>query len=82
MKTIMLSFVRRNRVTFIMYFLLYESFFSCAAVLYINPESWPVIGFCPHVESTRVFGTYLDTLYPIFGSLKEVFLTMNQAIGL
>ena len=48
----------------------------------MNPKSWPVVGFFPHVESTGVFGTNLNTLYPIFGSLKEVFSTANQAIGL
>ena len=48
----------------------------------MNPDSWPVIGFCPHIKSTGVFGTYLNTLYPIFGSLKEVFITVNQAIRL
>ena len=63
-----------------MYYLLYESFSSCAAILYINLESWPVIGFWPHVGSTGVFGITLNTLYPIFGSLKEVFSTANQAI--
>ena len=77
MKTFMLSFVRQNKVTFIMYCLLYESLSSLAAVLYINPESWPVVGFCPHVGSTGVFGINLNTLYPTFGSLKEVFSTMN-----
>ena len=48
----------------------------------MNPESWPIVGFRPHVENMGVFGTYLNTLYPIFGSLKEVFITANQAIGL
>ena len=82
MNTIMLSFVMLNEVISIMYCLLYESLSSCAAVLYINPESWPVAGFCPHVGSTGVFGINLSTLYPSFGSLKEVFSTTNQAIGL
>ena len=82
MNTIMLSFVMLNKVISIIYFLLFESFSSCAAVLYINPESWPVVGFCPHVGSTGVFGINLSTLYPIFGSLKEVFSTINQAIRL
>ena len=49
---------------------------------YINSESWPVVGFCPHVGSTGVFGINLSTLYPSFGSLKEVFSATNQAIGL
>ena len=80
MNTVMLSFVMLNKV--IIYFLLFESFSSCAAVLYINPESWPVVGFCPHVVRTGVFGINLSTLYPNFGSLKEVFSTTNQAIGL
>ena len=82
MNTIMLSFVMLNKVMSIIYFLLYKSLSSCAAVLYINPESWPVVGICPHVVSTGVFGINLSTLYPSFGSLKEVFSTANQAIGL
>ena len=71
-----------NKVISIIYCLLFECFSSCAAVLYINLESWPVIGFCPHVGSTGVFGINLSTLYPSFGSLKEVFSATNQAIGL
>ena len=59
-----------------------ENFTSCAAVLYINPESWPVVGFCPHVGSTGVFGITLNTLYPNFGSLKEMFSATKHAIGL
>ena len=82
MNTIMLSFVMLNKVISIFYCLLYKSLSSCAAVLYINPESWPVIGFCPHVGSTGVFGINLSTLSPIFGSLKEVFSTTNQEIRL
>ena len=82
MNTIMLSFVLLNKVISIIYCLLYKSLSSCAAILYINPESWPVVGFCPHVGSTGVFGIHLNTLYPIFGSLKEVFITANQAIRL
>ena len=71
-----------NKVISIIYCLSLEKFSSCAAVLYINPESWPVVGFCPHVGSTGVFGINLSTPYPIFGSLKEVFSTTNQAIRL
>ena len=56
--------------------------FLCGHLVYINPESWPVVGFCPHVVSTGVFGIALNTLYPSFGSLKEVFSTANQAIRL
>ena len=82
MNTVMLSFVTLNKVISIIYFLLFEKISSCAVVLYINPESWPVVGFCPHVGSTRVFEINLSTLYPSFGSLKEVFSTTNQAIGL
>ena len=82
MNIVMLSFVMLNKVISIIYCLLYESLSSCAAILYINAESWPVIGFCPHVGSTGVFGTRLNTLYPILGSMKEVFSTANQAIGL
>ena len=58
------------------------NFTSCAAVIYINSESWPVVGFSPHVGSTGVFGINLNTLYPSFGSLREVFSATNQAIGL
>ena len=82
MNTIMLSFVMLNKVISIIYCLLYKSLSSCAAVLYINPESWPVISFCPHVGSTGVFGINLNTLYPNFGSLKEVFSATNQTIRL
>ena len=78
----MLSFVMLNKGISIIYCLLFESFSSCAAVLYINPKSWPVVGFFPHEGSTGVFGINLSTLYPSFGSLKEVFITANQAIGL
>ena len=82
MNTVMLSFVMLNKVISITYCLLFESFSTCAAILYINPESWPVVGFCPHVGSIGVFGINLSTLYPSFGSLKEVFSTTNQAIRL
>ena len=82
MNTIMLSFVMLNEVISIIYCLLYESLSSCATVLYINAESWPIIGFFPHVGSTGVFGIKLSTLYPSFGSLKDVFSTANQAIRL
>ena len=70
MNTIMLSFVMLNKVISIIYCLLYKSLSSCAIVLYINPESWPVVGFCPHVGSTGVFGVNLITLYPSFGSFE------------
>ena len=83
MKAIILSFVRRNIVTVIYVFTFYiKSFSSFVVVLYVNLESWPVVGFCPHVGNTRVFGINLSTLYPSCGSLKEVFSTANQAIGL
>ena len=52
------------------------------AVLYINLESLLVVGFCPHVGNTGVFGIHLNTLYPIIGSIKEVFSKVNQAIRL
>ena len=74
MNTVMLSFVMLNKVISIIY--------CCAAILYINHESWLVVGFCPHVGSTGVFGINLSTLYPSFGSLKEVFSIANQAIGI
>ena len=82
LKAVMLSFVMLNKGISIIYCLLFESFSSCAAVLYINPESWPVAGFCPHVRSTGVFRINLSTLHPSFGSLKEVFSATNQAIRL
>ena len=77
MNTIMLSFVMLNKVISIIYCLLYESLSSCVAILYINHDSWLVVGFCPHTGSTGVFGINLSTLYPNFGSLKEVFSAMN-----
>ena len=33
-------------------------------------ESWPVVGFRPHVTSTGVFGININTLYPNFGSFE------------
>ena len=74
-----------NKVISIVYCLLFESFFSCPAVLYINPESWPVVGFCPHVGSTGVFGITLITLYPSFGSFEggvQHNEPVNRTIGL
>ena len=62
--------------------LYYENLFMCAMQrlfefkilpfvrLFIKFESWPVVGFCPHVTSTGVFGINLSTLYPNFGSFK------------
>ena len=82
MNTIMLSFVMLNKVISIIYCLLFESFSSCASILYTNPESWPVVCFCPHVGSMGVFGINLSTLYASFRSLKEVFSTTKHAIGL
>ena len=82
MNTVKLSFVMLNKVIYIIYCLLFEKNSSCAAVLYINPESWPVVGFCPHIGSTGVFRINLSTLYPSFGSLKEVLSATNQAIRL
>ena len=39
---------------------------------FIKSESWPVVGFCPHVTSTGVFGINLNTLYPKkFGPLRR-----------
>ena len=70
MNTIMLSFVMLNKVISIIYCLSLENFSSCAAVLYINPQSWPVVGFCAHVGSIGVFGINLITLYPSFGSFE------------
>ena len=76
---------RLNRVIYTIYFLLYKSLPSYAAILYINPESWPVVGFCPHVRSTGVFGINLSTLYPSFGSFEggaQHNEPGNQTIGL
>ena len=70
MNTIMLSFVMLNKVISLICCMLYESLSSRAAVLYINPESWPIVGFCPHVRNTGVFGINLITLYPSFGSFE------------
>ena len=70
MNTIMLSYVMLNKVISIIYCPLFESFSSCAAVLYINPESWPAVSFCPHVGNTGVFGINLSTLYPTFWVLE------------
>ena len=49
---------------------------------FMNSKGWLVIGFCPHVDSTGVFGINLNTLYSTFWSLKEVFSTTNKAIRL
>ena len=46
-----------------------HKFFLCGYLLYVNSESWPVVGFSPHVRSTGVFGVFLNTLYPMVGSL-------------
>ena len=40
---------------------------------FTKSESWPVVGFCPHVTSTGVFEINLSTLFPCFWSFKEVF---------
>ena len=85
MNTVMLSFVMLNKVISVIYCLLFESFSSCAAVLYTNPESWPVVDFCPHAVSTGVFGINLITLYPIFGSFEggvQYNEPSNRTIGL
>ena len=82
MNTVMLSFVMLNKDISIIYCLLFEIFSSGAAISYVNPENWPVVGFCPHIGSTGVFGINLSTLYPSCGSLKEVFSATNQAIRL
>ena len=37
---------------------------------FIKSESWPVVGFYPHVTSTGVFMVNLNTLYPNLGSFK------------
>ena len=81
LKAVVLSFVRRNRVTY-MYVPVMCKFCSCATVLYVTLESCPVVRFCSHVGTMGVFGIHLNTLYPILGSIKEVFSTANQAIGL
>ena len=45
-------------------------------------EGWPVVGFCPHVDSTGVFGINLNTLYSILGPSREALNTTNKAIRL
>ena len=76
-------FVMRDNGTVIIYGLLYERFFFlCGCLVYIYPKSWLAVRFCPHVKSTGVVATYLNTLYPIVGSFKVVFITTNQAIRL
>ena len=47
----------------------------------MKSEGWPVVGFCPHVDSMGVFGINLNTLYSTFWSKKEVSAT-NEAIKL
>ena len=49
---------------------------------FIKSESWPVVGFCPHVASIAVLAINLNTLCPIFWSSKEVFSAVNKATGL
>ena len=49
---------------------------------FMKSVSWPVVGFCPHVDSTRVFWINLNTLYSKFWSLKEMFSATNKAIRL
>ena len=71
MNTIMLSFVMLNKVISIIYCLLYESLSSYAAILYINAESWPIVGFYPHVGST-------GGLKPTTGKLSD---TTNGRTG-
>ena len=57
-------------------------FFPRGCLLYVNSESWPVVGFSPHVKNSGVFGIYLNTLYSTFWSLEEVFRATNKAIRL
>ena len=38
--------------------------------LFINSESWRVVGFCPHATSAGVFGINLSALVPILGSFE------------
>ena len=63
-------FVIWDNGTFIIYclFCLNILFFMCGCLVCVNPESWPVVGLCPHERNTGVFGTYLNTLYPMAGS--------------
>ena len=49
---------------------------------FMKSKGWPVVGFCPHVDSTGVFVINLNTLYSTFWSLKEVFSATNKAIRL
>ena len=61
-------FVMWDNGTFLLPSLFEHLFFLCGYLVYVNPESWPVVGFCPHVKNTGVFGIYLNTLYPMVGS--------------
>ena len=49
---------------------------------FVKSENWPVVGFCPHVGRTGVFGINLNTLYPSLWCFKEVFSATNKVIGL
>ena len=49
---------------------------------FMKSETWAVVGFCPHIDSTGVFRINLNTLYSRFWSLKEVFSATNKAIRL
>ena len=44
---------------------------------FTKSKSWLVVGFCPRVTSTGVFGINQNTLYPNFWSFKEVFSATN-----
>ena len=37
---------------------------------FIKNERWPVVGFCPHATSARVFGINMSALFPIVGSFE------------
>ena len=58
-----------NKVISIIYYLLYQ-FTLPRGCLYIKPENWPVVGFCPLVRNTGVFRINLITLYPSVGSFE------------
>ena len=49
---------------------------------FVKSESWPVVDFFPHIDSTGVLRININTLYSKFWSLKEVFNATNKAIRL
>ena len=63
------------------YLCLYLKLFSSYAAVFI-PESLPVVGFIPHVDTTGVFGIARDHTCPNVLVLKGRVSAANQTIGL